>query len=400
MNVQNWRNGTITSVVAVLALVSTALIVGASIDDSTPDTTNPPPDYSELIALLTVDTTTVNCAELVGEGVAETLEDGRKIIPFDIGALKPVGESGRKWSDALSTPLHSDQSPDALKEIQTAICLDPLLGSTVAHLFAHMVVGGVKIVDINDWLKPFEVDANQINDLAGQFIPLLDTPSPNNEQITTAISQNLVYQGVAEKLGTLLSRFSVVGIQAEISVQNYHLAAAGLVVGNLPEVELNSTQEELPALVLEVNVKPGICLARIGFNTGDKRPEIFGCPEITNPPTTSSPPTGGSTTLPPPGSTTLPPPPSTTVPGGKDATQSPPQDPVVTCPSGQYADRDSGQCVSNSTTTTTIYNNSGGDSGPGAPGSGVTTPTTDPAPDPTVPTDTTNGDGYLPDPGV
>lgn len=395
MNVRNWRNSTIFSVVAILALVVTALLVGASDEangSDTTTTTTSSPDYSELIALLTVDTTTVNCAELVGESATKTLGDGRKVIDFDIGALKPVGEGNRKWSDSLSTPVLATVPADALKEIQTTICLDPLMGASVAHLFAHQTVGGVKIVDLNDWLIPFAVEADQINDLATGFIPLLDVSSPTNEQISTAIDQNLVYQNLAEKLGTLLSRFSVVGIQAEWSVYNYHLAGGGLVVGKLPEVELNSAQEGLPALVLEVNMKPGVCLARIGFNTGDKRPEVFGCPKSTAP-TTTSPPGEGGTTLPPP-------PPPTTTPGGKDASLRPPQDQVIVCPTGQFVDRYTGECVPYSSTTTTVYNNSGGDSGPGAPGSGVTTPTTDPAPDPTVPTNTGPGDGYLPDPGV
>lgn len=104
---------------------------------------------------------------------------------------------------------------------------------------------------------------------------------------------------------------------------------------------------------------------------------------------------------PPTPPTTVPPttsPPTTT--GGKDAAVRPSQDPVVTCPSGQFADRDTGVCTPYSATTTTVYDNSGGDSGPGAPGPGVTTPTTDPAPDPTVPTNTGPGDGSIPDPGV
>lgn len=94
-----------------------------------------------------------------------------------------------------------------------------------------------------------------------------------------------------------------------------------------------------------------------------------------------------------------PPPPTTTPEEGKDASKRPTQDPVVTCPQGQFADRN-GHCVSPSATTTTVYNNDSGNSGPGAPGPGVTTPTTDPAPDPTVPTNTGSGDGSIPDPGV
>lgn len=372
---------------ALLIIAVVATIVWPSGEEAPASTTVVPTDIE---VMLTVDTSTVDCPELVqsmnkGDGELHTIEteDGQTVVKFEVGALLPVGMAGRAWSDALSSPVLSQQPADARKEIQAAICQDPLLGVTVAHLFAHMEVEGVKVVDLNDWLKPFAVDVSEINDLAAGFIPLLDAQVPSNEQLTAAINQNLAYQEVAEKLGTLLDRFSVKGIKAEQSVLNYHLDAGGLVVGKLPEVGLNPNQESLPALVLELNAKPGNCLAQVGFNAGDKRPEVFGCPPVT-PPTTTSP---GSSTTP------------TTV-GGKDATKRPPQDPVVSCPPGQFADRNSGACTSLSATTTTTYNNSEGDSGPGAPGPGVSVPATDPKPDPTVPTNTGPGDGSIPDPGV
>lgn len=123
--------------------------------------------------------------------------------------------------------------------------------------------------------------------------------------------------------------------------------------------------------------------------------------KIYRPPTPPPPPTTPTTTQPPvtTAPTTVPPATTSTSPG-KDSSESPAQDPVVTCPSGQFADRVTGECVPYSATTTTVYDNSGGDSGPGAPGPGVSTPTTDPAPDPTVPTNTGPGDGSIPDPGV
>lgn len=73
---------------------------------------------------------------------------------------------------------------------------------------------------------------------------------------------------------------------------------------------------------------------------------------------------------------TPPPPPPSTTEVGKDARTRPSQPPVVNCPSGQYADR-SGHCQSTAARTTTVYNNSGGDSGDGAPGPGSTLPPTD-----------------------
>lgn len=309
MNTRWWRARVVASAAFVLAVLAAAALIGlrGNGDDGESD---PPPESTtsttitidtDLIELLTVTTTTVDCEKLVGEGATKKLDDGTAVIDFEVGALAPVADGGRKWSDAISTPFKATVPKDALKEIQAAICQDPLLGATVAHLFAGFEVQGVKVVDLNDWLKPYGMEADQINDLAAGFIPLLDVSgTPNQEQLAEAISQNLEYQRLAEKLGTLLDRFSVVGIQAEQSVLNYQLTSGGLVVGKIPEVAINATQESLPALVLELNAKPGICLARLGFNAGDKRPEIFDCPPV-NPPT--APPSGGSTTTTPPATT-------------------------------------------------------------------------------------------------
>lgn len=88
-------------------------------------------------------------------------------------------------------------------------------------------------------------------------------------------------------------------------------------------------------------------------------------------------------------------PPTTT--GGKDHTKAPPTTTVVTCPSGQHMSRETGLCVPDSTTGGGDSGDpSDGDSGVGAPGTGVTTPslgggggpappTTDPVTSITVP---------------
>jgi len=302
VNINWWRARAVASVTVVLAVLAVALLLGLRGDGTGDPGSDPPPSTTvpnvpnvELIGILTVDTTTVDCQQLLGEDATMKLEDGTAVIRFEVGALKPVRMDGRAWSDAISNPLKATLPAEALKEIQAAICQDPLMGVTVAHLFAGLGVEGVKVVDLNDWLKPYAVEAAQINDLAVGFIPLLDVAPPTEEQVASAISQNLEYQDLAESLGTLLGRFQVVGIQAEQSVLNYHLDAGGLAVGKLPEVGLNPAQENLPALVLEANVKPGNCLARVGFNVGDKRPEVFGCPPV-NPPGGNIP--GGSTSVP------------------------------------------------------------------------------------------------------
>ncbi len=200
--------------------------------------------------------------------------DGQTVVKYKVAAL--TGTPPRMWSDALSVPYSNTDPQKMLGETQAAICQDPLYGVTVANFFATMSVGNVHLVDLNDWLKPFGGDAKQINVKAAEYIPLLDVQNPSVAQQETAVAQNIAWQKVAEKIGTLLSRFHLAGVRSEQSVKNYHLVAGGAVVGGLPEVGLNPSQENLPALMLELTEK-GACapLKVIGFNTGDKRSEEF-----------------------------------------------------------------------------------------------------------------------------
>lgn len=247
---------------------------------------------NDLKEALTVKTTTVDCIDTAKQsGIAEVYNRGTDKKPvwgvkFDVGAVKPVGENEnqRRWSDALSTPLKSVEADKQaqLEEIQASICEDPELGATVANLFANMEVGSVKVVDLNPWLKPFAGSAENINDRASEFIPLLDANSPSEKDITAAITKNSEYEVLAEKLNTMLTRFNNLGKGEGMTVLNYHLTAGGLVVGVLPEVGLNPTQYKAKAIRFLLTQKTGECLIEIGFNVGDKRPVTFeNCVETT-----------------------------------------------------------------------------------------------------------------------
>ena len=325
---------------------------GGSSDSTT--TTSAPADEgnvpNEVIAVLTVTSTSTSCTDNRHGPVTEFSD--AKLVSFEIGALKAVQQNGRLWSDALSTPLKGDTDLERLRSLETAICRDPLLGVTVANLFANMSVGRVKVVDLNDWLKPYQGHARRVNDRAARFIPLMDEEDPSDTDVATAMTANRRYQDLAEKLNTLIGRFAVGGVKAEKSVLNYHLVGGGLVAGGLPEVGLNPRQEQLPALTLELTTK-GACvpLKVIGFNVFDKRPEVFSVPRCVDTPSTTPTTTGGGTTpTTRPGSTT-----TTTV--GTTTT---------TCPTGK--------CVPPTTTPTS------------PPNTGLTTPSTRPTPTTNPPT--------------
>ncbi|MCA9324574.1 DMT family transporter [Candidatus Saccharibacteria bacterium] len=239
------------------------------------------------------------CSILVRKhgGRVATTDDGEDIVKFDIGALHRVGTGKdlRRWSDALSTPLSGETNADKLEAVKVAICQDPLYGATVANMFATLRVGDVKVRSLNPWLKGIEAPA-KINDSALKAMPLAGVNVPTDAQVAKAVRRNQAWQDTAARLNTLLDRFQVTKVRSLTSVRNWHLVAGGLVAGSLPEVGLNPQQESLPALVLEITQK-GACapLAVIGFNAGDKRPEVFPTPSC------GSTPTPGTPTTTPPG---------------------------------------------------------------------------------------------------
>lgn len=281
-------------------------------------------ELSELAKLLTVSTISDDARCVVDN-------DEFNIVEFDIAALK--GVPPREWSDALGTPVQASEPEPARDEIQDAVCEDPLLGVTYLKFVATIVRDellertGVDILVLNPWLEPFAVSDDKINTLAAGFVPLLDVDNPSDEQVRTALVKNQEWQKVAAYANTLLDRFEVTGIDARMSVVNYHLAIGGLVVGGLPAVEKNPNQEDLPALILSLTEKDQcVPLLVIGFNMGDKRPELFEPPVCEQPPT---PPEGPPGTVPPPPT----PPPTTTtttVPGQPTTTTTVPDEPTTT----------------------------------------------------------------------
>lgn len=305
MNSTRWMNkarmswaavGVLIVIAIITALVSSSGSSKAVSDNTNTDGTTPPKADAAVINALTVKTVNTDCATS-----AKTVKNGsQELVVYDVGAIKSTPP--RKWSDALSTPLGGTSPPEMLTAQQAAVCEDPELGVSTANMFANLNVGGVNVGDLNPWLAPYKGDAGQINDKAAGFIPLLDVAHPSDAQVQEAAKQNIEYQALAARLDTLIGRFSNKGVNnSPKSSENWHLTAGGLAVGGLPEVGLNPNQESLPALMLEVTEK-GACapLKIIGFNTGDKRPEVFPTPTCQSPhkpgksstPMTSAPPKG------------------------------------------------------------------------------------------------------------
>lgn len=284
MTTQSWKKGAVTAWTAVAVLIVIAIITAISWSFGSRDVSDEPPTPTgdgnganpAVVKLLKVTSVTERC---------ETVTK-RHVVKYDVGALK--GVPPRKWSDSVSTPLHG-----GLQGVKGAVCHDPLYGATVANMLAGLRVDGVSVVSLNPWLKPYQA-TSQINDHAEAFVPLLDVKSPSSAQVKAAVRENHDYQQLANRVNTLLSRFQVQGTDTLRSVKNWHLKAAGLKVDGLPEIGLDSRVDAKPALILEATLKNACApVVRVGFNLGDKRPEVFVTPSCKKPgkPTAPSHPT-------------------------------------------------------------------------------------------------------------
>ncbi|MDB5168995.1 MAG: hypothetical protein JWO41_351 [Candidatus Saccharibacteria bacterium] len=274
------RRGPVVLIGLAVVLALAALLTGGfgsggkASADGTPIDNGP-----ALTKLLTVSTSSVDCKSVVSETGGKV--DGN-IVGYVIGVLKSVPP--RKWSDALSTPLAGSTPAEKRRALYAAVCEDPELGSSIANMLAHLTVDGVNVGSLNSWLSPFAGDASQINDIAASYIPLMDVKKPTSAQVKVAASKNVEWQEVASKVDTLIGRFSLGDVRSLASVTNYHLTAGGLSVGGLSEVGINPHQENLPALTMSVTLKGGCApLKVIGFNVGDKRPEVFKTPTCVKP---------------------------------------------------------------------------------------------------------------------
>lgn len=238
----------------------------------------------------------------------------------------------RQWSDALSTVLRGSTPEEMRDWIERAICEEPLIGASLAHLFAHLEVQGVRVLSLQstDWLEVGNIDASEINDLAASFMPVTVWKLENFGKsdvpdgiYTKAVKANHEYQELASRLIFLLSRYELSTQVTSInSTHHYHLVAGGLTADGFPEVEIETDVDTRPALVFYLTEKTACKpISVLGFNVGDKRPMLGVIPETCEPfvppmapPPTTPPSTGGcETNCEPP-----PPPPSCVVDCVKD----------------------------------------------------------------------------------
>ncbi|MEK7602958.1 MAG: hypothetical protein AAB459_01805 [Patescibacteria group bacterium] len=308
MSQGNWRRGTVFFAVLITITFVAALLVRANNDEksggsSDPTTTSSAPapegndyDRDELLKLVTVRTTSVDCLAVARKHHDTQAVGDTKVIKFRNGANASVAR-GERIEGGVNTPLVGDTDPARLESAIHKVCSDPLYACGVGRSFGVWEPLGPQIARANPWIgKNVKKSDDDINDCAVRLTRIRNVDDMSDDELADAIvSRDRKVRVFTEKVATLIDRFRVDGTRPEQSVRNYHLSGEGIVAGSFPNWELNPQQEKLPALVLAL-VPKGACgpVMVIGFNLFDARPEEFAPPTCTDTPTTpTTPPSGG-----------------------------------------------------------------------------------------------------------
>lgn len=331
--IKRWIPATVgtTAVATVIAIAAAATLTGGAASlahaNDTPD--------SSVIQALTVTTVPKE---------AECTTNAEGVVPWDVPAIN-LTAPGRVWPDSIMPPFTTSDPAQVRAQVLQTNCTNPNYGVMNANAFANLVVGGVKVVDLNPWLKSYAGTGNDlIATKAAAFMPLLNVKTPTDAQKAAAPQKNRDYQEFIAKVNTLILRLFIDGTHSDQSIVNYHLLVGGLTAG-LPMITINDHQENLPAVQFYLaNKGQKGCILKVGYNTGDRRWEQFGCATTPGP--------GPSTTPTTPGTPTHP---GTTPPGGCKSgcvttpPTSPPTTPTPSPSCTQYTSSQKGTCYGGKT---------------------------------------------------
>lgn len=173
-----------------------------------------------------------------------------------------------RWSDSVSTAFASSDKTAMLKELLSENCVNPVILDMNVQALSEITINGWNVGDHNPWMGQFLAQAKE----KGLRAAFLTKKQGQNGVFVTAAMQE-----TASLVNTLLIHFNNVGIVSQQSLTNWHRPGGGLVAGELVRTVLNSKQEGLPALRLEITEKDQGCVFAAGFNTGDKRWETLPC---------------------------------------------------------------------------------------------------------------------------
>ena len=235
-----------------------------------------------------------SCASIMKEAGAEVVEDVYTLYIKSLYPVDPKDKNARSWSDALSTPLTGKDATQQNLALKRAICEEPYVGVTFAHMMFNLSVGGVRVSELQttDWMKPVDVSTDELDTVIAGFAPLVQAKLQNSgakfsdADIEAAVEANREYQNLATKLVFLLERFELKGVKSIDSTHHYNLVAGGLRADGMPEVGIDTKKDKLPSLVYELTEKTACKpVSVIGFNLGDKRPMLGEIPDSCDKPT-------------------------------------------------------------------------------------------------------------------
>lgn len=205
-----------------------------------------------------------------------------------------------RYSDSVSSKLASkDDKPDDVFKLQrTAICQEVGTGFAANEMLSsdRLAIDGKTIASVNPWQ----------GEMAEKFKKDGATAFLNFNWFTQKYEVTDEYRTYAALINAVLLRFQKVYVAADPSVANWHVPGVGRFAVSakalvFPLASLNKKyQEDKPALWLKAVDKSDRCWFVVGFNLGDKRPEIGKCDNTppSKPPTkppTSPPSTPGCT---------------------------------------------------------------------------------------------------------
>ncbi|OGY82330.1 MAG: hypothetical protein A3F54_04035 [Candidatus Kerfeldbacteria bacterium RIFCSPHIGHO2_12_FULL_48_17] len=225
-------------------------------------------------------------------GIAEVHVDdetGEELVVPELGVWK----EDRVWADGISNPYEADKDdPEALRTEQKAtLCESASDAGQFAWGLAHTNIDGIPLYKAMPWLEKWNVPEDQLNDLIAELSPTRNYDAdyePTDAELEAAWEAYVEHQLLAERLGALLDRgFKMIGVRKGKTILNMHIT---LPSDDIPEIGPNDEQApDAEALMFAFTKKIGGKCTQLtfGFNTGDKRFEVF---QECAPGTTSKPP--------------------------------------------------------------------------------------------------------------
>ena len=252
---------------------------------------------------------------------------------LDHSSNRVINKKHLKFATAVSTPIKGKTAKDVRQELMDENCGNPT--------FLAM--------NLNDLSKWKQISNKGWITEARKFVSagLNDPTKIISKDAEGNLHVSAAYQKYASWMNSFLLRANVSKAPESLpSIRNWEVSV-GVAPATLPNTQLAKKQESKPAWTFSFNNKLG-CQVKIGYNTLDKRLELFSCnkpkpkPPVEQPPIVEPPvcTTDCVVTPPPPPvceTDCTPPPPECEV----DCTPPPPP---PTCPPGQNLN-DNGVCV-------------------------------------------------------